>query len=315
MTLTKLTIGSRGSKLALVQSNWVKSELERIYPELKVEIKIIQTQGDKILDVALSKIGDKGLFVKELENELLVGTIDLAVHSAKDLETKLPSDLEIACFTKREDIRDVLCFAKHKNIKTLEEAKVIGTSSLRRVAQLKAKYPHLDFIDIRGNVDTRFKKLDDPNNDYDGIVLAAAGINRLAPSVNDFRDRISIYLEPDEILPAVGQGALAIEIASKRSEIKDLLTKLNSRADELVVKGERAFLRKLEGGCQVPVGIYSEPEGTQVKFTGLVASLDGSQIIKDEICGELDDSETLAESLAQKLLDQGAKDIWLSISG
>ncbi len=304
----KLIIGSRGSKLAMIQSNWVKSELEKNYPDLTVEIKEIQTQGDKILDVALSKIGDKGLFVKELETELLAETIDLAVHSMKDMQTTLPDGLEIAVTTKREDLRDVVCMSK-ANIaagkKSISEINTVGTSSLRRTSQLKRRYPHINFVDLRGNLGTRFKKLNE--GQMDAMILAAAGVNRLGEA--EFSAQVTECLDPNEILPAVGQGALAIEIASKRSDVKEIISVLNSKNDELIVKGERAFLRNLEGGCQVPIGIYSELNTDQVKYTGMVSSLDGARYLREEISGALRDAEKLGLELSKKLLNAGAKEI------
>lgn len=289
----------------------VKEQLENAHSGLEVSIKKIKTQGDKILDVALSKIGDKGLFVKELENALLDESADLAVHSMKDMMTTLPPGLEIAVTSEREDVRDVLCLSKHASDdkKAWQNIKTIGTSSLRRVAQLKRLYPNIDFVDIRGNLNTRFKKLDDPKNGLDGIILAAAGVKRMG-----WGDRISVYLDPQEVLPAVGQGALAIEIKSSRDDVKKLINSLNSPQNELIVKGERSYLRTLEGGCQVPVGIYSQiiDESISIvtiKYTGIVANLDGSKYLREEIIGELKDSEELGEKLAYKLLDQGAKEI------
>lgn len=309
----------------MIQTYWVRDCLLEHYPELEIDILEIKTQGDKILDVALSKIGDKALFTKELENELLAETIDLAVHSMKDLPTQLPEGLEIAATSCREDVRDAVCFSDYSGVKSLAEAKVIGTSSLRRIAQLSNKYPHIEFVDIRGNLQTRFKKLNDPNNGLDGIVLAAAGLIRsgLEASVGE-------YLQPDEILPAVGQGALAVEIKSGRDDLRELLrAALNSSEDELVVAGERAFLRKLEGGCQVPIGIFCHSEESAalacpermrqdqdfpveeltIQYHGLVASLDGSKIYQDQIIGKLKDAEKLGQELAEKLLAQGASKV------
>ena len=306
--IKKIKIGSRDSKLAMVQTHWVAIELEKFYPDLEIEITKIKTQGDKILDVALSKIGDKGLFTKELETELLAGTIDLAVHSMKDLPTRLPDGLEIAVTSKREDIRDVVCISEHalkRGIDDISKAKVVATSSLRRVSQLKNLYPHVEFVDMRGNLQTRFSKLDDAANNIDGIVLAAAGIHRLG-----LESRITQYLDPDEILPAVGQGALAIEIKSDNPELREFLRKaLNSDIDEKIVSAERAFLRKLEGGCQVPIGIYAELEDESLVLTGMVASLDGVEVITAFIGGDINDAESLGIELAEDLLANGAAEI------
>ncbi|MDA0771594.1 MAG: hydroxymethylbilane synthase [Cyanobacteria bacterium] len=309
MVFSQLRIGTRDSKLALVQTRWVRDILLLQYPDLAIEIIEIKTQGDKILDIALSKIGDKALFTKELENELLLGTIDLAVHSMKDLPTQLPKGLEICVTSTREDIRDVVCFSGYSGVVSLKQAKTIGTSSLRRIAQLQNKYPQINFVDIRGNLQTRFKKLNNPANGFDGIVLAAAGLNRLG-----MQDSIGEYLNPLEILPAVGQGALAIEIKSGRDDLTEFLRKsLNSPVDEAIVKAERAFLRRLEGGCQVPIGVYSTLRGfgenALIEIVGIVASLDGSQIIRLEHSGSVTQPERLGQELAEQFLATEAKEI------
>lgn len=303
-----LRIGSRDSKLALIQSHWVRERLLEKYPDLQIEIIEIKTQGDKVLDVALSKIGDKGLFTKELETELLAQTIDLAVHSMKDLPTQLPAGLDIVATSVREDVRDVVCLSEHalaRGIKSIDEVKVVATSSLRRVAQLKCKYPHIHFTDMRGNLQTRFKKLDDSSNGFDCMILAAAGLHRLG-----LEPRISQYLDPQEILPAVGQGALGIEIASARDDLKELLRNaLNSVEDEFAIKSERAFLRTLEGGCQVPIGAYAEIGVGSIKLTGLVSSLDGTQSIRESISGKLEEAEKLGYQLGYMFMKAGAGEI------
>jgi hydroxymethylbilane synthase len=337
--ISQLIIGSRDSKLALVQSYWVRDQLLAKYPELKITIKEIKTQGDKILDVALAKIGDKGLFTKELENELLAGTIDIAVHSMKDLPTTLPEGLEIAVTTEREDVRDVVCFSEHaykRDISSLAQAKTIATSSLRRTAQLKRLYPDKTFVDMRGNLQTRFKKLDDPANKIDAMILAAAGLLRL-----ELDTRIDQYLDPSEVLPAVGQGALAIEMVSGRHDLKDFLrAALNSYTDEMLVKAERAFLRELEGGCQVPIGVLSSlsrhceevedgrsnpangsprrlveapRDDGKFELTGTVTSLNGQEQISDSIEGELKDAEKLGQELGRKIKAKGADKILAEI--
>ncbi len=302
-----LKIGTRDSKLALIQSHWVREHLLNQYPNFKIEIIEIKTQGDIILDVALSKIGDKGLFTKELENELLAGTIDLAVHSMKDLPTQLPKGLEIIATSIREDVRDVVCLSQQalaRGIKSIDQAKTVATSSLRRVSQLKRKYPNINFIDMRGNLQTRLKKLDETEG-LDAIVLAAAGLHRSGLEL-----RINEYLDPREILPAVGQGALGMEIASARDDLKELLRDaLNSQEDEFAIKAERAFLRTLEGGCQVPIGAYSEFGVDSIKLTGIVASLDGSQYIKESISGKLEQAEKLGYELGYRVMKAGAGEI------
>ncbi len=310
--LKTLTIGTRDSKLALVQTHWVRDCLLAKHPDLKIEIKEIKTRGDVILDVALSKIGDKGLFTKELENELLAGTIDLAVHSMKDLPTQLPKGLEIVATSVREDVRDVLCLSEQaltKGLKNISQVKRIATSSLRRIAQLKHLYPSIEFIDIRGNLQTRFKKLDDPSNNLDGMILAAAGLHRLG-----LESRISEYLDPLEVLPAVGQGALGIEISSARADLKEFLrAALNSSDDELRILSERAFLRTLEGGCQVPIGAYTELGVGTIKLTGVVVSLDGTEYVRESISGKLEQAEKLGYELGFLIRKAGAGEILAGI--
>lgn len=303
MTITKLKIGSRESKLALIQSEWVEAKLKEKYPGLEIEIIKIKTQGDKILDTALSKIGDKALFTKELENKLLDDSIDLAVHSMKDLPTSLPKGLEICATSEREDVRDVVCFsdkAKADGIASLESAKVIATSSLRRVAQLKSYFPKKKFVDIRGNLQTRFKKLNDEANGIDGIILAAAGLKRLGQE-----GLIDIYLDPYELIPAVGQAALAVEIKMENTELKEFIREaINDEQTENMVSIERGFLRTLEGGCQVPIGAYSEFNDGEYLLTGIVSNLDGSeQIVRSMKSKSLD----LGEQLALEMIEAGAK--------
>jgi hydroxymethylbilane synthase len=310
--IKKLTIGSRDSKLALVQTEWVRDELLEAYPGLEIQIKEIKTQGDKILDLALSKIGDKALFTKELENELLAGTIDLAVHSMKDLPTQLPEGLEIVCTSLREDVRDVVCFSEHaraRNIESIDQARVIATSSLRRIAQLKGLYPDKEFVDIRGNLQTRFKKLNDPENNIDALILAAAGIHRLGEE-----NLIDEYLDPHEIFPAVGQGALALEIKSGRDDLREFLRDaINSERDEYMVMAERSFLRRLEGGCQVPIGVYSEEEEGSLVLQGIVSSLDGVDAVAGLVGGPITDAEELGIELAEMLLEEGADELLSTI--
>lgn len=322
--MKKLTIGSRDSRLAMIQTHWVRDQLLAFYPDLEIEIKEVKTQGDKILDVALSKIGDKALFTKELENELLAGTIDLAVHSMKDLPTRLPEGLAICVTSCREDVRDVACFSNHakaRGVSKLAEAKVIATSSLRRIAQLKAKYPKAEFVDIRGNLQTRFKKLHDEANAIDAVILAAAGIHRLGE-----KELIDEYLDPAEILPAVGQGALAVEIDASRQDLAEFLrTPLNDEVTEKIVAAERSYLRTLEGGCQVPIGIYSNLDSViarsdsdaaipQMKLSvkAFVSNLDGSKKLEDSFTCPLEEAEDKAIELAKKFIEQGAKEILAS---
>ena len=298
-------IGSRKSQLALVQTHWVQAELSRHFPNILFEVSTMETQGDKILDVALSKIGDKGLFTQELEDDMLSGDIDFAVHSLKDLPTTLPEGLRLGCVTKREDPADAMVVhEKHKDKKldTLPEGAVIGTSSLRRLAQLRHHFPHFQFKDIRGNVNTRLRKLDD--GEYDAIILAAAGLNRLEMS-----DRIHQILPSDISLHAVGQGALGIECRQGDDDILALLKVLEHKPTAQRCYAERAFLRELEGGCQVPIGVNTSIEGDTLTLKGIVASLDGQQLIKDEVTGSPSDAENMGTELAKKLRAQGAQEI------
>ncbi|MGB3765284.1 MAG: hydroxymethylbilane synthase [Phormidesmis sp.] len=298
-------IGSRKSQLALVQTHWVQAELSRHFPDITFEVSTMETQGDKILDVALSKIGDKGLFTQELEDDMISGDIDFAVHSLKDLPTNLPEGLMLGCVTEREDPADAMVVhEKHKDkmLDTLPKGAVIGTSSLRRLAQLRHHFPHFKFKDIRGNVNTRLRKLDE--GEYDAIVLAAAGLNRL-----DMSDRIHQILPPSISLHAVGQGALGIECRQADDDILAILKVLEHKPTADRCYAERAFLRELEGGCQVPIGVNTLIEGNTLTLTGIVASLDGQQLIKDEVTGSPQDAESMGKELAKRLRNQGAQEI------
>ena len=302
MALTELRIASRRSQLAMVQTNWVKAELEKAHPGLTITVEAMATQGDKILDVALAKIGDKGLFTKELEAQMLVGRADIAVHSLKDLPTKLPEGLMLGCITEREDPADALVVnAKNANHKldTLPEGAVVGTSSLRRLAQLRHHYPHLSFKDVRGNVITRLEKLD--SGDYDCLILAAAGLERLG-----FGDRIHQIIPGDISLHAVGQGALGIECVEGKPEVLEIIKVLEHTTTSRRCLAERAFLRELEGGCQVPIGVNSQINNEDLTLTGMVASLDGKRLIRDEASGSAADPESIGIELAGKLMQQGA---------
>jgi hydroxymethylbilane synthase len=269
----------------------------------------MSTQGDKILDVALAKIGDKGLFTKELEVGMLEESIDLAVHSLKDLPTKLPDGLVLGCVTERVNPADALVVnAQHqdKQLDTLPEGAIIGTSSLRRLAQLRHYYPHLTFKDVRGNVNTRLAKLD--AGEYDGIILAVAGLQRLGMG-----DRIHQVIPSDISLHAVGQGALGIECRANDAEVLEILKVLEDIPSRDRCLAERAFLRELEGGCQVPIGVNTQIENDVLTLTGLVASLDGQQLLKDSISGSAQQAEQLGEDLAQKLRKEGAGEILAAI--
>lgn len=298
-------IGSRKSQLALVQTHWVQGELQKHFPDINFEVQTMSTQGDKILDVALAKIGDKGLFTKELEVSMLNKETDMAVHSLKDLPTKLPEGLILGCVTERENPADALVVHekyKEHQLETLPAGAVIGTSSLRRLAQLRHHYPHLEFKDVRGNLNTRLAKLD--AGEYDALILAAAGLQRL-----DMGDRIHQVIAPEISLHAVGQGALGIECRDGDENILNLLKTLQDQPTAYRCYAERSFLRELEGGCQVPIGVNTEIAGDQLTLTGMVASLDGKTLIKDVVKGLATDAENIGIELANKLKEQGAQEI------
>ncbi len=298
-------IGSRKSQLALVQTHWVRDELQKQFPDLTFEVQTMDTQGDKVLDVSLSKIGDKGLFTQELEDGMLQGSIDFAVHSLKDLPTRLPQGLMLGCITEREDPADALVVhAQHqdKQLDTLPEGAVIGTSSLRRLAQLRHHFPHFTFKDIRGNLNTRLRKLDD--GEYDAIILAAAGLQRLGMA-----DRIHQIIPPAVSLHAVGQGALGIECREGDTEILALLKTLEHPPTAYRCLAERAFLRELEGGCQVPIGVNTAIAGETLTLTGIVASLDGQTLVQGDRQGPCSEADDIGTALAQTLRAQGAQAI------
>lgn len=300
-----IRIASRKSQLALVQTHWVRDRLQESHPSHQFDVQTMSTQGDNILDVALAKIGDKGLFTKELEVRMLSGDADFAVHSLKDLPTHLPDGLILGCITEREDPADAMVVhEKHrdKQLATLPEGSIIGTSSLRRLAQLRHHYPHLTFKDIRGNLNTRLAKLDD--GQYDAIILAVAGLERLGMG-----DRVHQVIPSDVSLHAVGQGALGIECRDSDPEILELLQAIAHTPTSQRCLAERAFLRSLEGGCQVPIGVNTRIDGDQLTLTGMVARLDGQKLIKDSLQGPAADAEQLGEQLANSLRNQGATEI------
>jgi hydroxymethylbilane synthase len=303
LTMKKIiTIGTRKSLLALWQSNYIKSRLETQYPDCEVRLQKIVTKGDKILDVPLSKIGGKGLFTKEIETALLDGEVDLAVHSLKDMPTKLPDGLCLTAITERAVVGDAFVSNKYKSFADMPAGAVLGTSSLRRKAQLLAKRPDLDIRDLRGNVDTRLHKLDE--GQYDAIILAAAGLTRLG-----YADRIRETLPCDFCIPAVGQGALAIECRTDNKEVRTMLEFLNHPVTKSCTDAERAFLGLVEGGCQVPIGVHAEAEGTQMHVTAIIASLDGSTLLRDEIDGDVNDAVALGQTLGRRMLENGGKAI------
>jgi hydroxymethylbilane synthase len=297
-----LKIGTRGSKLALWQANWVKSALEVKHPFLSIELETITTKGDKILDVPLAKVGGKGLFVKEIEEALLDGRIDLAVHSMKDMPGEIPKGLCIGAIPQREIPQDVLISSGKKRLSKLGPGARIGTSSLRRKAQLLHARPDLVILPLRGNLDTRLKKLATEN--LDAIILAAAGVKRLG-----LENRITEYLDENIMLPAVGQGALCIEIRQHDPLVEPIVASLEHPQTRAVILGERAFLNRLEGGCQVPIAAYGKIDKNIFTLTGLVATVDGKTLMKETLAGSGDSSEIIGTELADRLIDMGAMNI------
>ena len=333
MNKRKIIIATRGSKLALWQAEWVKAQLEKNNPDLEVELKKIKTTGDKILDVPLAQVGGKGLFVKEIEDALLKKKADLAVHSMKDVPTDLPEGLHLAAICKREDPRDALITAisdqqsaisrkkRIKSFKDLPKGALIGTSSLRRICQLLNKRPDLKITHLRGNLDTRLRKLDE--GQFDGIILAAAGLKRLG-----WQKRITESLSASISIPAIGQGAVGIECRVDDVFINKLLKKLDHRTTSVCVRAERAFLKKLEGGCQVPIAAYAriisqksikdlkiKTQNSTLVINGLVGSLDGKTLIKGSKKGRPADAESLGNKLAEILLSKGAGEILAKFYG
>lgn len=297
-----IIIGTRSSKLALWQAEYVKKQLEDKYKELKVELKLMTTKGDKILDAPLAKIGGKGLFTKELETAMLAGDIDIAVHSLKDMPTEVPAGLIISAITKRFDAGDAMVSNKYKNLIELPAGAKVGTSSLRRRAQLLHARPDLKIDDLRGNVNTRLSKLD--NGEYDAIILAVAGLKRLG-----FGERITEVLSKKMVLPAVGQGALAIETRANDDEMRQLIAFLNDTETVKCAEMERSFLARVEGGCQVPVGVYAVIDSGKLKAEAVIAAVDGKRLYRDGITGSPDKARELGIELADELLAKGGIDI------
>jgi hydroxymethylbilane synthase len=300
--MRKIIVGSRRSKLALTQTNWVIQQLKNLGAPFEFEVKEIVTKGDKILDVTLSKVGGKGLFVKEIEQAMLDKEIDMAVHSMKDMPAVLPEGLVIGSIPEREDHRDVLISNGHVPFNELKPGSVIGTSSLRRSAQLLAQRPDLEMKWIRGNIDTRISKLE--TDDYDGIILAAAGLKRMGWA----SDVVTEFIDPEICVPAVGQGALSIECRGDDTELLELLEKFTSAETNATVRAERSFLHKMEGGCQVPIAGYAHiNDKEEIVLTALVGSPDGKTIFKEKVTGT--NPEELGELAAEKLISQGAKEL------
>ena len=301
MSVKQLRIGTRASQLALWQANWVKSELEKKYPDMEVTLTKIKTIGDKILDVPLAQVGGKGLFVKEIEEAMLRGEIDIAVHSMKDVPTEFPEGLGLHCITEREDPRDAV-ISRNVKFADLPQGARIGTSALRRQAQLLKVRPDLEMVIIRGNVETRIRKLEDDN--LDAVILAAAGLKRLG-----FTEKVGEYLDVDLSIPAIGQGALGIECRLADPVVTKIIDFFNHPATAYAVRAERALLKRCEGGCQVPIAAHGTVTDSSLRLVGFIAAVDGSRSVRGEISGPVEQCEQLGIQLADKLLADGGKAI------
>jgi hydroxymethylbilane synthase len=301
----KLVIGTRGSKLALWQSEYIRGLVEDL-TGLSVELKIIKTTGDKILDVPLAKVGGKGLFTKEIEVELSAGTVDLAVHSMKDVPTVLPDGLAIRMMPPRVDPRDVIVSGAGYDLETLPEGARLGTSSLRRRSQVVALRPDLEIVDVRGNLDTRMRKAE--TGEVDAVILAAAGITRLG-----WEDRITHYIDPEQMVSAVGQGAIGVEIREDDEFMADVCAKLSDPDTLCCVSAERVVMRKLEGGCQVPIGAYARIEGDELVMDAFVGSVDGKTIVRHSLVGDPADPLALGDAMVEALIGLGADEILAEI--
>ncbi len=308
MSRSVLRIATRKSPLALWQAEYVKACLQQCHPGLEVELVKMVTQGDKILDAPLAKVGGKGLFVKELELGMLAGEVDIAVHSMKDVPVEFPEGLHLPVICEREDPRDAFVSNTYASFDDLPRGARVGTSSLRRQCQLKARRPDLEILSLRGNVNTRLKKLDE--GQYDAIILAAAGLKRLG-----FEQRIRDLLDPAISLPAIGQGAVGIECRQDDERINQLIAPLNHPQTALRVRAERAMNHRLEGGCQVPIGGYAELDYGVIVLRGLVGRPDGSEIVRGDISGRPEDAEELGRVLADDLLSRGAREILQEVYG
>ena len=302
MSTNLIRIATRKSPLALWQAEHVRARLLALHPGLQVELLTMSTQGDRILDSPLAKIGGKGLFVKELEERMLSGDADIAVHSMKDVPVELPAGLHLAVIMEREDPRDALVSNHHADLTALPQGARVGTSSLRRQCQLADRRPDLDIIPLRGNVNTRLRKLDE--GEYDAIILASAGLLRLG-----FGERIRSFISIDDSLPAIGQGAIGIECRADDARVNALLQPLHHVPTASRVRAERAMNHRLEGGCQVPIGGHAILEGERLTLRGLVGTVDGSEIVRAEISGPTTDADRLGTALAEELLEHGAAEI------
>jgi hydroxymethylbilane synthase len=299
---SKLVIASRESALAMWQAKHIQARLMALYPDCDVQILGMTTTGDQILDSPLARIGGKGLFVKELETALANGSADLAVHSMKDVPMNLPDGFALVATGEREDPRDAFVSNQYDSLEALPEGSVVGTSSLRRQSQIQARFPHLKIESLRGNVQTRLRKLDE--GQYDAIILAAAGLIRL-----ELGSRIRSFIQATDSIPAVGQGALGIEINANRNDLVDILAPLNHLDTQQCVEAERGFSRALAGSCTVPIGAYATKTNQNITITGFVASVDGKQMIREQVTGSALAADSLGKMLADKLVSMGANDI------
>lgn len=308
MTKKIIKVGSRDSQLALWQTNYAIEQLRPVFEGYEFEIVDMKTKGDKILDVSLSKIGDKGLFTNELEAMMLSGEIDMAVHSLKDMPTSLPDELALTCFLQRYDHRDAFLSKHSGGIMDLPEGAIVGTSSLRRRSQLLAMRPDLNVRDLRGNVNTRLKKYHE--GDFDAVILAVAGLERLG-----FGDEISLRLEDDVFIPAVGQGALVIESRADRKDLLERFARVNDTATVRCVTAERQFMCALDGGCQVPMGAIAKIEGDEISIRGFVGEVDGAKLLKAQLTDHVDNYDQIGQKLAEKLMKEGAQEILDKVRG
>lgn len=301
-----IRIATRTSPLAMWQAEHVAARLQALNPDLQVEMVGMKTKGDKILNSPLSKIGGKGLFVKELEVGMLEGKADIAVHSMKDVPMEFPEGLHLPVIMEREDPRDAFVSNNYKHLSELPDGAIVGTSSLRRQTQIRAAYPKLEIKDLRGNVNTRLAKLD--NGEYDAIILAAAGLIRL-----EFKQRITAYLSTEESLPAMGQGAVGIECRQNDPRVEEMLAPLVHETTTIRVRAERAMNNHLNGGCQIPVAGFTEIESDTLRMRGLIGYPDGSEVFRSEMTGSLDDPESLGIAMAEDLLKQGGDKVMASL--